>query len=242
MPEANPRAVLVVGVVAVIALSFGVSGLISSTVTADPGSMDRGFGQLYGSVFVLASGAALWWSARQLRGFDSRSRRRVIAVIATTGLISLLLFGFVAVSSVFEHHHRAQALEATASWRSAFEADLADAYWAWYKHHGGTDQIYTGDKHEWWSLDPDGDGIRDTDAPILRTLRADGWSDRGLAIFDSDNDQRIDQIEWAVPSGDEPNAWCIPVSKQSSIVSVEWSNAVSRPCGAPEVSPAADRP
>lgn len=161
-------------------------------------------------------------------------------MIATTGVVSVLLFRFVTLSSVFEHRRQARAVDATASWRFAFEADLAGAYWAWYQDHGGTDQIYTGDKHEWWSLDPDGDGIRDTDAPILRTLRDDGWSDRGLAIFDSDDDQIIDQIEWAVSSGpDETDAWCIPVSNQRSIIFVEWSNAVSRPCDGSEASPAA---
>lgn len=238
--DGDSRTALVVGVVAVIALSFGVNAVVVSTVTGDPGSMDRAFGQLYGSVFVLGSGAALWWVARQLRGFDSRSRRRVIAVIATAGAISVLVFGFLAFSSVVEHHRRTRALDATASWRHDFEADLADAYWAWYQDHGGTDQIYTGDMHEWCSLDPDEDGIRDTDAPILRALRVDDWSDRGLAIFDSDNDQLIDHIEWAMSSGlDESNAWCIPVSEQRNIILAEWSDAVSRECEGSKVLPAA---
>lgn len=243
MTAAHSRTVLVVAVVAVIALSFGVSTLISSTMTAEPGSMDRGFGQLYGSGFVLGSGAALWWALRRVRGFDVSSRRRVSAVIATAAGVSVLLFGFVTVSSVLDHRRFERALDATASWRFAFEADLADAYWAWYQDHDGTDRSYTGDKHEWWSLDPDGDGSRDIDAPILRTLRDDGWSEQGLAIFDTDDDEVINQIEWAVASGpDETSAWCIPVSNQRSIITVEWSNGVPRPCDGPEISPSPSTP
>ena len=236
MTRDDSRGALVVGVGGVIALSFGVSVLVTSTVTGEPGSMDRGFGQLYGSGFVVGSGAVLWWVQRQVRGFDSRLRHRVAPVIATTAVVSVLGFGLMTVSAVLQHDSRERALDATSTWRFDFASDLADAYRTWYHDQGGADPIYTGDEHEWWSLDPDGDGSPDADAPIMRTLRDHGWSERGLAIFDSDDDQIIDQIEWRVSSGsDETDAWCIPVSKQRSVFTAEWSNAEPRPCNGPEI-------
>ncbi|HXV70130.1 MAG TPA: hypothetical protein VEB69_01880 [Acidimicrobiia bacterium] len=54
---------------------------------------------------------------------------------------------------------------------------------------------WAGNYQEWWSLDPDGDGTRDGDARIVRVLRGEGWSDKGVAVVDIDGDYGVDRIE-----------------------------------------------
>lgn len=197
-------------IAAVFVFGFGVSLLVTWNMTGDPGAMDRGFGQFFGAVFTVVGLGTLILAMYWIRRGDPASRKRQYAFIAVAAVASSLMFGFSTARSVTAWNQRVSALEAT-SWRFDFREDQADAYWAWYADEGGVDSFYLGDYSEWWSLDPDGDGVTDADAPILRVLD-DGWSDRGLTIVDQDGDHLIDQLEWSPRDGSD--CWLVQVQFQ----------------------------
>lgn len=86
---------------------------------------------------------------------------------------------------------------------------------------------WAGNYQEWWSLDPDGDGTRDGDAPIVRVLRDEGWSDKGVAVVDIDGDYGVDRIEWNPVPGE---VWCIVVPRDPNIVVPDWPRGEPLPC------------
>jgi hypothetical protein len=224
-----------IGAIAAMGVGFGVSSFVTARATGDPGAMDRAFGEMYGVVFAVIFGALLLWVVRQIRHLERRSRRREYAFVAIGAIVSVAVFATLTNRTINTHLEREMALAATSDWRNDFERDLADAYWAWYRDTGGTESIYTGNYREFWALDPDDNGIADSDAPILRAIEDMGWGRRGVSVFDTDRDALIDQLEWATETGSGTSqAWCVPVSTVTeggpSLVLAEWGRAQPEAC------------
>lgn len=199
--------------------------------------MSTGLGLFYAGVLGLVSVALLGWAGVRIWRRDIGARRRSLLLVGVAAALMTLVFGAVAFEIVMEHRAEQRALAAAAPVRD-IEAELADAYWAWIRDQGGGPAVYTGDKTEWWSLDPDGDGRRDEDAPVLRVLRDSGWTPRRVSMFDSDSDLIVDQLQWTVPSRTTAvPVWCAPVNRHpGAILTVRWHLAEPGPCDAPASS------
>lgn len=220
-------ALLGAGAVALLALAITTYVIVRATT--DPGAMDRGYGELVSiGLAVFAVGGLAWvaWGiARSDRG--TRATTLLILVLAATvPVIGLIIW---AESRLTTHNEQQSALEATSEWRDDFENDLTDAYGAWYQTTGGTETIYTGNFYEYWSFDPDRDGEVNDDAPILRAINDRGWSDRGVAVFDTDGDFLVDRLQWAPADGSE---WCVPVHRGegTEIIAPDWRRATPERC------------
>lgn len=236
-PKGSGVSEVLVGVFGAVTLAMGAGLAVDTSLTGQPGAMDTGFGQLFASGLILVSTLALWWSLRRIRHFEAGTRHRALAWIGVAAAGTTILFGSLGVMSVVEHRAEERALRATVSMRFDLEDDLADAYWAWYHDQGGDQRIYGGDMREWWSLDPDGDGHADTDAPVLRLLRDMGWSQRGVSMLDTDGDLVVDQLEWRpTPGATDAQAWCVTVSKPGTVFVASWSDAAPRRCDGPSSS------
>lgn len=199
--------------------------------------MSTGLGLFYAGVLGLAAVALLAWAGVRIWRQDAGVRRRSLAVVGVAASLTALLFGAMAVEVVMDHRAEQRALAAATAVRD-IEDELADAYWAWIRDQGESPAVYTGDNTEWWSLDPDGDGRRDQDAPVLRVLRDGAWTGRGVSMFDSDSDLIIDQLQWTVPSSTTAaTVWCAPVSKPpAGILTARWHLAEPGTCDAPASS------
>lgn len=226
-----------IGLVGVSMLAFAVSSWITTSLTGEPGSMSTGFGSFSAGVLALLSIALLGWAGVRIRRQDVGARRRSLVLVGVAASLMALIFGAVAVEVVTEHRAEQRALAAAAPVRD-IEGELADAYWAWERDQGGRQAVYTGDETEWWSLDPDGDGRRDQDAPVLRVLRDSGSTARRVSMFDSDSDLIVDQLQWTAPSPTGAvTVWCAPVDRHpAGILGVRWHRARPRACDAPASS------
>lgn len=227
-----------IGVVGVLVLAFAVSTWVTTTMIGDPGSLATGLGRFYAGGLGSVSVALLGWAGLRIwRQDDAGARRRSMMLVGVAASLSALLFGAIGVDVVTDHRAGQRALAAATPVRD-LEDELADAYWAWEQDHGGRREVYTGDKTEWWSLDPDGDGRRDEDAPVLRVLRDAGPTARRVALFDRDADLVVDRVQWTVSSATTAvTVWCAPVERPpSGILSVRWRLAEPRDCGAPASS------
>lgn len=226
-----------IGVVGVLTLTFAVSAWITTSLTGEPGSMSTGLGLFVSGALGLVSVPLLGWAGVRIWRQDPGVRRRSLVLVGVAASLMALLFGANAVEVVMGHRAEQRALAAATQVRK-IEGELADAYWAWTRDQGDPPAVYTGDKTEWWSLDPDGDGRRDQDAPVLRVLRDSGWTARRVSMFDSDSDLVVDQLQWTVPSPTTAGTvWCAPVNRQPlGILSARWHLAEPRACDAPASS------
>lgn len=227
-----------IGAVGALMLAFAVSSWITTSLTGEPGSMSTGLGLLFAGGVGLVSVALLGWAGVRIwRQDDVGARRRSVVLLGIAASLMALLFGAIAVEVVMEHRAEQRARVAATPVRD-LEDELVDAYWAWQQDQGGRQEVYTGDKTEWWSLDPDGDGRRDQDAPVLRVLRDPGPTARRVSLFDSDADLVVDQVQWTVSlPASAVTVWCAPVNRPpTGILSVRWHLAEPRACDAPASS------
>lgn len=226
-----------IGVLGVISVTFAVSTGITTSLTGEPGSMSRGFGLLFAGSLGLVSVVLLGLGGRRIWRQEPGLRRRSILVVGVAASLATLLFGAVAVDVVMGHRAEERALRAAAPVRD-IEDQLADAHGAWIRDQGDRPAVYTGDKTEWWSLDPDGDGRRDQDAPVLRVLRDLGSTTPRVSMFDSDADLVVDQLQWTGGSSTvAATVWCAHVTHHpAGILAVRWHQAEPRPCDAPASS------
>lgn len=227
---------VLVGGLGVVVFSVAVEVAVVSSLADEPGSMSAGFGQLFAVHLLLVSVPLLWWSLHRVRRAETTVRRWSIVWLMVVMIAATSLSGALAVKRVVEYRADKRALEAAASVESDLRSDQSDAYRAWYHDHGGDEQYYTGDFREWWSLDPDGDGHVDSDAPVRRLLRDMGWSERGVTMFDVDDDLVVDQLQWTPASGSsDAEVWCATVSygPQVDFFVINWREAVPGRCKAP---------
>lgn len=88
---AFPRAPVFVGILAVLGLGFGISTLVATSQTGDPGSMDRVFAQLYGWAWVLGFGLLLLFGAYQAWKLEPPGRGRGLIAIGVAAIAAGLI-------------------------------------------------------------------------------------------------------------------------------------------------------
>ena len=238
---------VVLGVVGAIGLTYGIYQFALASLLTDPGSFEMAFGHMFGVGIAVLSLLPLGWALNRVRLALPSLRLRAFAWIGLALVGSGFWFRSQTVESVAELRAEEDLEVVTAPIRHDFESDLADAFRAWYQDEGLEESFYLGDFREWWSLDPNGDGRIDADAPVLRALRDMGWSERGLTLFDTDGDLMVDQVEWAPSIGaGSGQAWCMPLIKFNpggpieegfdGLFMVEYQEAVPTRCNAPSTS------
>lgn len=188
------RTGLTLGIPASVGVGWGIFAAAVALTGHEPGV--TAYQQLLASAVLAVAVPVCAWSV-----VVARRDRGALAWILTTLVISVATAGIASALAIADTEATSAALAASEAFRQELESDLADAYWDWHRASGGADTIYTGDKSEWWSLDPGGDSR----PPLWRLLNDYGWGGR-ITVDDLDGDGIVDHLGW---EADGP--WCAPV-------------------------------
>lgn len=190
---------LTLGIPAGLGVGLGVYAAVVAMTGNEPGV--TAYQQLVAVGVLSISVPVLVWALVT----EWRDRRALVWVLATT-VMSVALAGVAAAVVTADARVTGRALVASEPFRDELESDLSAAYWDWHRAGGGTDAVYTGDKTEWWSLDPGGDDR----PPLWRLLTDYGWGAR-ITVDDLDGDGIVDHLGW-----EAGGPWCVPVSGGAS--------------------------